>query len=194
MTEQTKSADSSVSPELAMSSYKTDDKNWYAPKTPASDNTTRIKFVKMTETAKLPKASRDGDIGFDVYADEDFTMFPGATVKVSTGIQLADMPPKDAAGNRIFMKVEGRSGLALKGIFPIGGIVDPTYRGEVAVVLTYNKRQDAVLADAVPFNKGDRIAQLVVYKVSTSGEVVMEEADKVTDTHRGTAGFGSSGK
>lgn len=180
-----------------MSSYKTDDKNWYAPKTPGSDKVTRIKFIRMTETAKLPKASRDGDIGFDVYADEDFVLTPGMTVKVSTGIQLADMPAKDADGNRIFMKVEGRSGLALKGIFPIGGIIDPTYRGEIAIVLTYNAPHplaEDIRKVTIPYNKGDRIAQLVIYKVSTSGEIVMEEADKATDTHRGSDGFGSSGK
>lgn len=175
--------------EIAMQSYKTTDPNWYAPKIPKADNVIRIKFKKLTETAMLPKASKDGDIGFDVFCDEDFEIggiFP-KTVKVSTGIQLADMPVMDLERNKIFFKIEGRSGLSAKGFFPSGGIIDPTYRGEVAVVLNstgaYGK-----------FTKGDRIAQLVVYKVATAGEVVMEQTNAVTDTNRGAAGFGSTGK
>ena len=71
---------------------------------------------------------------------------------------------------------------------PVGGIIDPNYRGEIGVTLVNMGSEDAV------FSVGDRIAQLVVYKVSTAGEVVMAESDKVTETNRGSAGFGSSGK
>jgi dUTPase len=43
------------------------------------------------------------------------------------------------------------------------------------------------------FKKGERVAQLVVYKVATMGEISMEETNSVTETNRGKAGFGSSG-
>lgn len=177
--------------DIAMSSYKTTDKNWYAPNIPTADPIIRVKFLKMTPTATLPSASRPGDIGFDLYCDEDFTMGPGQTRLVSTGIKLADMPTMDKDRNRIFLKIEGRSGLALRGIFPSGGIIDPTYRGEIGVVLNKMFHPTALLSD---FKKGDRIAQLVVYKVATAGEVTMEETDQVTESVRGSGGFGSSGK
>lgn len=173
---------------IAMDSYKTDDPNWYAPEIPKADTKIRIKFKKMTETAKLPSAIRDGDIGFDLCCDEDFGIIPGRTLKVKTNIQLADMPSMDCDRNRIFMKIEGRSGLSAKGIFPTGGIIDPTYRGEIGVVLNSLAEQTHYFA------KGDRIAQLVVYKVATAGEVIMEESQDVTKTNRGACGFGSSGK
>jgi len=185
---------------VAKSDYKTKDPNWYDPKIPAADKNLRIKFKKMSDTAKIPTAIRDGDIGFDLYCDENWSIAPGFTVKVKTNIQLADMPTMDNDRNRIFMKIEGRSGLSAKGIFPTGGIIDPTYRGEISVVMNMLRAGDdnkpAVLWATGPavFSKGDRIAQLVVYKVATAGEVTMEETERVTETNRGSAGFGSSGR
>lgn len=177
---------------VATSDYKTKDPAWFDPKIPAADKILKIKFKKMSDTAKIPTAMREGDIGFDLYCDEDFSIAPGFTIKVKTNIQLADMPTMDNDRNRIFMKIEGRSGLSIKGIFPSGGIIDPTYRGEIGVVLNCLRTgEDRPLT---VFNKGDRIAQLVVYKVATNGEAVMEETSKVTESNRGAAGFGSSGK
>lgn len=179
---------------VAQSSYKTQDPAWFAPNIPGVDKVIRIKFKKMSETAKIPMAIRTGDIGFDLYCDENFSIAPGETVKVKTNIQLADMPTTDNERNRIFMKIEGRSGLSAKGIFPTGGIIDPTYRGEIGVVLNCLKSVESTDQGSHFFAKGDRIAQIVVYKVATMGEAVMEESDKVTETNRGAAGFGSSGK
>jgi len=140
----------------------------------------------MTETATLPKAITRGDIGFDICANESLEIFYGQTKKVSTGLQLADMPTT-INGVSVFMKVEGRSGLASKGIFPIGGIIDPSYRGEIGIVL-HNSAEE-------PFkiNVGDRIAQIIVYNICAANEVSFEETTEVTSTDRGSAGFGSTG-
>ena len=179
---------------IAKTTYKTEDQAWIAPKIPTADKVLRIKFKKMSETAKIPTAIRDGDIGFDLYCDEDWSISPGYTVKIKTNIQLADMPTMDNDRNRIFLKIEGRSGLSAKGIFPTGGIIDPTYRGEIGVVLNCSRVAPMDNAHGpFVFLKGDRIAQLVIYKVATAGEVAMEESNHVTETNRGSAGFGSSG-
>jgi len=181
-------SNNNISDSIAQSSYRTVDKNWYDPQIPKVSRIINIKFKRMNDNAKVPHAVRDGDIGFDVYCSENVTIPAGTVKKMATGIQLADMPIMDNDRNRIFMKIEGRSGLASKGVFPVGGIIDPNYRGEIGVTLINMGSEDAV------FSVGDRIAQLVVYKVSTAGEVVMAESDKVTETNRGSAGFGSSGK
>jgi len=182
---------------VASSDYKTKDPNWFAPNIPKADKCIRVKFKKLSETAKIPTAIREGDIGFDLYCDEDWSIASGMTVKVKTNIQLADMPIMDNERNRIFMKIEGRSGLSAKGIFPTGGIIDPTYRGEIGVVMNMLRAGDDKIhmwaKGPAVFSKGDRIAQLVIYKVATAGEVTMEETDKVTETNRGSSGFGSSG-
>jgi len=86
------------------------------------------------------------------------------------------------------MKVEGRSGLSVKGVFPVGGIIDPTYRGEIGIVLANVSGKDYKIA------QGDRIAQLVVYVVNTSFSLNMVEVDAITPNYeRGEQGFGSSG-
>jgi dUTP pyrophosphatase len=178
----------SVEEPVAQNTYKTSDRNWIDPKLPKAPNTLNIKFKLTNPHAKLPHAVRDGDIGFDLHCAEDVRVPARGLAKISTGVQLADMPLTDHASNCIFMKIEGRSGLASKGVYPVGGIIDPNYRGEIGVTLINHGPADAV------FSAGDRIAQLVVYKVATAGEVVMSETDSVTDTNRGAAGFGSSGR
>lgn len=147
-----------------------------------------IEWKLLTETAKLPAAGRPGDIGFDVCSDQEITLEPGNTYKISTGVQLANMLTEGRDGHSRFIKVEGRSGLASKGIFPVGGIVDPTYRGEVFIALTNNS------PESYKVSKGDKIAQFVIYKVLDSREVKMVEGHKVTETVRGENGFGSSGQ
>lgn len=183
-----------INEKFALESYKTDDKNWYEPKLPPTDEKIRIKFKKMSETAILPTSVGEQNVGFDLYCDEDFHIRSGQTKKISTNIQLADMSPTDKYGNSVFFKIEGRSGLSAKGVFPAGGIIDNSYRGHIMVVLNCLNFDPDGFPREVAFKKGDRIAQLVVYKVGMVGEVVIEETDVVTETNRGSKGFGSSGK
>lgn len=80
--------------------------------------------------------------------------------------------------------VEDRSGLAVKGITTLAGVIDPGYRGELKVVLTN-------VTDApIELAAGDRIAQLrIVQRLQAS----FEEVDDLDDTRRGDGGFGSTG-
>ena len=129
---------------------------------------------------------------------EDVLVPQGTTVKVRTGLMLAESIDPLIVGNKLvavpFLKIEGRSGLAAKGIFPVGGIVDPRYRGEILVVLT-NLGTDH--QDGYQFYTGDRIAQLVCYftlaNVNPYLNVSILEATEVGKSTRGAAGFGSSG-
>lgn len=174
-----------------LADYKTSDEAWASPihdnRTLTTDIT--IKFVKLVPEAVVPHHSRQGDVGFDVYATETTTLIARETYPVSTGLQLAYMDPTDPEGNDIFLKVEGRSGLAAKGIFPVGGIIDPTYRGECKVIL-HNSMDHGYTV-----HKGDKIAQLIIYKTAASTKNVhIEETSTVEETIRGTNGFGSSGR
>jgi len=65
------------------------------------------------------------------------------------------------------------------------GTVDADYRGEIAVLLINHGSQ--------PFEirRGDRIAQLVISAVTP---VVWEEVEELSETDRGPAGFGSTGR
>ena len=175
-------------------------------------NNMQIKFKKTHPNAILPKQGKLGDAGFDLFCVEDFRLRPGERQLVSTGLQLADMPAGIFGSHfSFFLQIKGRSGLAAKGVIPLGGIIDATYRGEIKVILQnlnqqrhgsiFSETVDRDLSEkTVSFKAGDRIAQLLIRVIVTSdgrdlaGDVEMLEADDVTETARGDAGFGSTGQ
>lgn len=145
-----------------------------------------VHFVKDHPDAVLPYKAHDTDVGFDIFAVEDTWVFAGTVTKIDTGLRLADV--QTHSGNTIFLKIEGRSGLASKGLFPVGGIVDPAYRGVLGVIMHNSTKNDHF------FKKGDKIAQLLIYPVLAKGsEVCVDFVDSVTESDRGAAGFGSTG-
>ena len=81
--------------------------------------------------AQPPARTRPGDAGFDLRGVEPFTLAPGERRVVPTGVAVA--LPDGVAG-----LVVPRSGLAARhGISVVNGpgLIDPTYRGEIRVVL-----------------------------------------------------------
>ena len=144
-----------------------------------------IKVKKLHPDAKLPRYSHTGpwgDLAADLSACAPITLAPagtpGCTQAVSTGLALG-LPSTHGA------LVEDRSGLALRGITTLAGVIDPGYRGEVKIVVTN--------LTPAPFEiqPGDRIAQLrIVQRI----EATFEEAVEIAEAPRGAAGFGSTGK
>jgi dUTPase len=84
--------------------------------------TIKIKFKKLVPEAKLPTKGKPGDAAYDLYCIEKFELLPGQTKKVRTGLQLADMPLEDGP-DLLFLQIEGRSGVASNGVYPLGGVV-----------------------------------------------------------------------
>ena len=85
-------------------------------------------------------------------------------------------------------QVRPRSGLALKhGLTVLNspGTIDADYRGEIGIILINHSDEDYF------FSPGDRIAQIVFQKVPS---VQLVPADTLTETERGTGGFGSTGR
>lgn len=164
----------------------------------------KIKLNKALDRAVLPKAT-DGNVGYDLVSMWDERIEPWSSTLVGTGLCLADeiepvYVPHDWIDGQLryepelvpFLKIEGRSSLASKGIFPVGGIIDPSYRGEIMVTL-YNGTKDVY-----EVKNGDRIAQLVCYytlsPIEGRLEVKIEECAQSTKTKRGSKGFGSTGR
>lgn len=119
----------------------------------------------------------------DLRADvrEQVVIAPGDRVMVPTGISL-EIPAGFEA------QVRPRSGLALKhGVTVLNspGTVDADYRGEVCVILANLGREAFVI------NRGDRIAQIVIAQVTQARLV---EVAALSDTERGSGGFGSTGR
>ena len=137
----------------------------------------QLKVKRIHPEAKLPIYGHPGDAGLDLFSVADRDIAPGEVFAVPTGIQVA--VPAGYVG-----LVWDKSGLSLKAVHRLAGVVDAGYRGEVQVVMIN-------LGDA-PFavKKGMKIAQLLVQPVAA---VAVVEADSLDDTSRGDGGFGSTG-
>ncbi len=140
-----------------------------------------IQVKKLSPDARLPRYAHTGDYGdlaADVYALAAATLAPGATQGIPTGIAL-EFPSTHGA------LIEDRSGLALRGVTTLAGVIDPGYRGELRIVLTN------LSAAPVEIAAGDRIAQLrIVQRI----EAQFHEVAELAPTPRNAAGFGSTGK
>lgn len=136
-----------------------------------------IKFKLLTDTAIAPKKATPGSAGFDLYADDNYTIPVGNHLCVSTGVSLAI--PAGFAGF-----IWPRSGMAVRSrIDTLAGCIDSDFRGELKAVLINH--------GSMPYNirKGDRIAQLVVTQYMGCSEVV----DELPGWDRG-GGFGHTGR
>lgn len=135
---------------------------------------------RLDSELPLPRRAHPGDAGVDLYAREAVTLAPGERHLVPTGLAVAI--PEGHAG-----LVVPRSGLALRhgvGVVNAPGLIDAGYRGEVGVILVNHGQVE------VAFERGERIAQLVVVAVAQPDLV---EVDELPPTPRGDGGFGSTG-
>ena len=141
----------------------------------------KIKVIKLDERAKLPTLGSASAAGADIYSLETFTVAPGETVLAKTG--LAAEIPEGYVGLMC-----ARSGIALKkGLAPANkvGIVDSDYRGELMVAIHNHSLTEQTI------EAGERMAQLVIVPYLVAE---YELAESLSDTERGTGGFGSTGK
>ena len=126
--------------------------------------------------------------GYDIISTTDFSIAPHDFVTINSHIRL--LIPKG-----YWIKIEGKGSVAIKGVFPIGGIVDNDYTGEVKVVLVNISNK------SVYFEEGQKIAQFVVYCHHDAAFIPARfEEDRVLNYRlqqknltRGANGFGSTG-
>ncbi len=136
-----------------------------------------LKVKRIHPEAKLPVYGHPGDAGLDLFSVVDRDLAPGEVFAVPTGIQIA-VPAGHAA------LVWDKSGVSLKGVHRLAGVIDAGYRGEVQVVLIN------LGPAAFPIRKGMKVAQLLVQPVAA---VEVVGSDSLDDTSRGPGGFGSTG-
>lgn len=146
----------------------------------------KLKFKKLHPAAIVPKYATAGAACFDLHAYSDgipagwILREDGGTATIGTGIAY-EVPPDHV------MLVFSRSGHGFKNhvsLVNCTGVIDSDFRGEVCVGL----RNDGPLPFRVA--AGDRIAQAMIVRIPP---VDMEETDELSDTARGTGGFGSTG-
>ncbi len=142
-----------------------------------------MRVKKLYEDSQLPMKGSEFAAGFDLFAhvDEPVTIHPHETVMISTGLAM-EIPEGYFGG------IYARSGLASKsGLRPANctGVVDADYRGEVFVSLHNDSDDYRTVAS------GDRIAQLIIHKFYNTSMIAVTE---LSETVRGSGGFGSTGK
>jgi dUTP pyrophosphatase len=140
-----------------------------------------VQIINKSKHA-TPNYETEGAAGMDLRANisEAIILKPLERAIVKTGLFIA-LPIGFEA------QVRPRSGLAAKkGITVLNspGTVDADYRGEIGVILVNLSKQDFVI------NDGERIAQLVIAKHE---RINWQEVTVLSQTERGSGGFGSTG-
>ena len=130
----------------------------------------------------LPSYQTNSSAGMDLLAhlEKDIVLKPLERSIIPTGLFMA-LPPGYEA------QVRPRSGLAAKyGLTVLNspGTIDADYRGEIGVILVNISNTDFTVKN------GERVAQLVISKYAR-GEWV--RVQNLSDTSRGSSGFGSTG-
>lgn len=143
---------------------------------------TVLKIERLPNNKHLPEYKTDGAAGMDLYAaiEEPITLQPLERALVPTGLKIELEHGFEA-------QIRPRSGLSINhGITLINcvGTIDEDYRGEVCVpVVNLSNDTYTILPDL-------RMAQMVIAPVV---QAKIEVVSKVSDTKRGTGGFGSTG-
>lgn len=141
-------------------------------------STATMHFKRLTAKAHPPIRSSPLAAGFDLSSAYDYTIKAKSKEIVKTDLQV--QIPSGCYG-----RIAPRSGLAVKHFIDVGaGVVDADYRGNVGVVL-FNFSENDFHVKA-----GDRIAQLICERIEYAEAI---EVDELTDTQRGSNGFGSTG-
>jgi dUTP pyrophosphatase len=145
-----------------------------------------VEIVQLPHAADLPLPAYQsvGASGLDLLAaipaDRPVTIEPGAVTSIPAGIAIA--LPTGLEG-----QVRPRSGLAARhGVTVLNspGTIDADYRGEIAVILVNHGRESFAVI------RGMRIAQLVIAPVAIAQ---LRKVKTLTETARGSGGFGSTG-
>ena len=145
----------------------------------------KLKVVSplMKDTIPLPSYATPGSAAMDLHAccENPIVIPAGGQGKVPTGIAIEIPDPGMVA------LVFPRSGLASKHGICLSnavGVIDSDYRGEIICILKNDHADDFVI------HPGDRIAQLGFFPVY---QIEWEEVADLSETKRGSGGFGSTG-
>lgn len=150
----------------------------------------QVNVKKIHEDVQLPVYATEGAACFDLHAylpDGPITLYPGNTVNISTGL-IFEVP------EGYVLKIYSRSGHGFKNrvrLINAVGIIDSDFRAEVRVGLISDYESETGHPKPLVINNGDRIAQGMIDKVE---RIEFNIVSEVSETARGTGGFGSTGK
>lgn len=164
----------------------------------------QIPIELIHQDAKVPEYAHATDAGMDIYALDDYTIKPGETKLIPTGIKVAIPLGYE-------LQVRAKSGIALKTKMRLGnsvGTIDSGYRDEVGIIIenveapiqdiTYEFDDNGEIhitsilhGKDMHITKGQKIAQLVLSEVPKVAFFKVEDISKIENDGR-KGGFGSS--
>lgn len=151
--------------------------------------TMEIKIKRLYGDAVLPTRAHVDDAGYDLYAHSKAFDDDGNIVY---GTGIAFEIPRGYVGLVFPRSSNAKKDLLLSNSV---GVVDSGYRGEVSFkfkfTLTYITGEGLIHRCDAEYNVGDRIGQIIIMPYP---DVTFVETDELSETDRGTGGYGSSGK
>ncbi|MCX6794536.1 MAG: dUTP diphosphatase [Candidatus Falkowbacteria bacterium] len=138
----------------------------------------KLIIEKVSPQAKLPQKAHPGDAGYDLYANNYYSIPPYGQDLVGSGVKM--VIPEGYVG-----LIWDKSGLAFQGIKMMGGVIDSNYRGEIKMVVKNLSEDDF---NIIP---GQKIAQILIQPVL---DLEISEEPIIDETERQANGFGSSGQ
>ncbi len=140
----------------------------------------KLKFKKLqNDIIGIKMPAIEGDAGYDLFSAETVTIKPHGSASVHTQVAV-ELP------QGYWMEIMPKSGLATKHDIAVhNGVIDNGYRGEL-IVHIYNHSDKEYT-----FNKNDKIAQAIIRQLHV---FELEEVTELSDSSRGSSGFGSTGK
>lgn len=139
------------------------------------------KKMKTICTGEKPSYANEFAAGLDLRSNEEGYIYPGEILDIET--LLAVEIPKGYFG-----MVVARSGLSFKHQIKLindVGIIDEDYRGNIGIRLINEGKKPYLI------EKGDRVAQMIIIPYI---QVDIKYVDELSETDRGTGGFGHTGR
>ena len=139
-----------------------------------------VKVKKLDSNAVIPSYSKSGDAGMDLTITREIE---NTSFSVTYGFGIAMEIPKNFVG-LVFPRSSIRNQELI--LSNCVGVIDSGYRGEIQA--TFKKTNGL---DSLKYKVGDRGAQIIILPYP---KIYMTEVPELSDTDRGTGGFGSTGK
>lgn len=148
-----------------------------------------VRIKKFHPDAVIPKYAKTGDAGMDLTA---VTKSYDCDGNIVYGTGLAFEIPEGYVGLVFPRSSLSRLDIALSNCV---GVIDSGYRGEVTVkfkpAMLFNREQRPIILNNRSYEVGERVAQIIIIPYP---QITFVEADELSETERGTGGYGSSGK
>ena len=139
----------------------------------------KVKIKRLNESAVIPKYAKDGDAGLDLTATAYKVNEKGQYIYTS---DLALEIPDGYVG-----LLFPRSSICKKDLEMTNsvGVIDSNYRGPIKSVF------NPTCEDPEIYELGERFAQLIIIPYP---KIEFEEVEELSETNRGSGGYGSTGK